>query len=149
MFTDLFSQEFSKTIKTANRLGFSLIWDKTNGRLEFSLKFHSRTKFVTKYIYLYTFYLFVQTIRHKCMPNSPHFNLLLVIWYAWMGMCVGVYTLADRPKEVARYWNGMFLLSVKIHGTFKQPLKRRTRSLVQTHIYFKRAAEIERVQMNG
>ncbi|OXA48333.1 hypothetical protein Fcan01_16909 [Folsomia candida] len=87
MFTDLFSQEFSKTIKTANRLGFSLIWDKTNG-------------------------------RHKCMPNSPHFNLLLVIWYAWMGMCVGVYTLADRPKEVARYWNGMFLLSVKIHDTY-------------------------------
>ncbi|OXA48069.1 hypothetical protein Fcan01_16912 [Folsomia candida] len=116
MFTDLFSQEFSKTIKTANRFGFSLIWDRTKRRLQFSPKFHSKTKLVTKYIFLYTFNVLVQTARHKFMPNSPDFNLLMVMSYAWIGMSVGVYLLANQPKEMARSWNGIFLISVKIHG---------------------------------
>lgn len=116
MFSSIVSQEFSKTIKTANTFGFPLIWDENTRRLNFSPKFDARTNFVKKFMFLNTFYILVQTGRHKFMQNSPHFNLLLAISYAWLAMCVGAYAFGYHAKEVARNWNGMFLYSVKFYG---------------------------------
>lgn len=116
MFSNIVSLEFSKTIKTGNAFGFPLVWDESTRRLNFSLKFGARTNFVTKFIFLNTFYVLVQTGRHKFMPNSPHFNLLLAISYGWMAICVGAYIFAYQAKEVARNWNGMFLYHVKFYG---------------------------------
>ncbi|OXA48074.1 hypothetical protein Fcan01_16919 [Folsomia candida] len=118
MFSNIISQEFSKTIKTANRFGFPLVWVETTKRLIFSPKHDAKTKFATKFIFLNTFYILVQTGRNKVVQNSPHFNLLLAISYTWMAMCVGAFAFAFQAKEVARNWNGMFLYSVKFYETF-------------------------------
>lgn len=118
MFTKLFSHEYSKTVKTANKFAFPLIWNEKTGRLQFSQKYNSRTKVVAKYIFLDTFYVLGQTAWQKRMSNSLYFNFLLIVSYTMMAICVGSYVCAYQSKEVARNWNGMMLYSSKIYGIF-------------------------------
>lgn len=118
MFSAVFCQEFSKTVKTANMFGFPLIWDTKTRKLQFSATIHPRTVMVKRYIFLHMFYLLGQTIRHKFVQNSNHFNFLLACCYAIMPMCVGTYLFSNQGKEVARNWNAMFLYSVKFYGMY-------------------------------
>ncbi|OXA40239.1 hypothetical protein Fcan01_25084 [Folsomia candida] len=118
MFSDLFSQEFSKTINTANIFGFPLIWNKKLKKLQFSRKYYSRTKLVQKLIYFHTFALIVETTRYKFTPNSPYFNLLLVDSYALVGMSVGTYVFSTQAEGIGRNWNSMFLYVTKFNEQF-------------------------------
>lgn len=118
MFSRLFSDEFSKTIKTANKFGFPLTWNIKQRRLQFSREIHSKTNVVRGIMFLYTFYVVVQTIRQKSVENSTHFSFLLAFSYAMGAMSVGTYIFSNQPKEVERNLNALFLYTVRFYGMY-------------------------------
>lgn len=115
MLTDLFVQEFRKTIKTGNRFSCPLIWDDKRGKLYVSAKHHAHTVIIHVFFCFLTSFIFIQLINYR-NRDVAMFNFFQLAFYSFMATSIGTCIFSCQSEDVTRSWNSLILYGRNFYG---------------------------------